>query len=478
MFELRDYQTAARNKIAGAFNDGIRRVLYQLPTGAGKTVIFADFIKEVSSAGLHVLVLVHRDEIMQQISQSLSGLDVAHGIIAPGYPTTADNVQVASVYSVVRRMEWLRNYCPQLIVVDEAHHSPAGTWRKIMTMHEADVLGVTATPRRLDGKPLNDLFDTLICGPSISQLIDKDWLAPVSVFTPPNSPDLSKVKIRAGDFAIDQMSSVMSRGVVITGAVNEYTRLCSGKPAIAFCVDIDHSLRVASAFSEAGWRAAHVDGGTPQRARRELIVALNEGDIDILSNCGLISEGLDVPGVEAAILLRPTRSLALYLQMVGRALRPGKDLAYILDHAGNVHRHGLPTARRRWSLRGHVRQNAHSEDEGANLIRCPECGAVNNAGADKCESCGAVLHERRERAMEVTGPQLAEALDDPITSEDLFHMTYVNALRWAADDDGVMRKEDKLARVAAARGYKPGWTYYAKGQHWKHFSTAWKGRPV
>ena len=236
------------------------------------------------------------------------------------------------------------------------------------------------------------------------------------MFCPPNSPDLSRVQIRAGDYAVEQLSDIMSGGMIVDGAVTEYERLCAGAPAIAFCVDIKHSKLVAEAFRRAGYRAEHVDGTTPRRARRELIAALDNGDLDILSNCGLISEGLDVPGVVAAILLRPTRSLALYLQMVGRALRPGKPMAHVLDHAGNTYRHGLPTARRYWSLHG--RQQPDGAADG--LVRCPHCGAMNERGTEVCENCGAQLGggQRREREV-VRGRALAEAIETPETDAAL-----------------------------------------------------------
>ena len=476
--KLRAYQRADLDCIIAAFNEGVRRILYTLPTGGGKTVIFTDLAREVDAAGLGVIILTHRDELMQQASQALQRLGVLHGVIAAGGAApTRHRVQVASVFTLVRRLDWLAGHSPRLVIVDEAHHAAASTWKRIMAAlpEEADILGVTATPRRLDGKPLDDHFDRLICGPSIAKLIDDEWLAPCTVFTPPRGPDLSKVKIRAGDYAVDQLAEVMGRRVVISGAVKEYERLCPGKPAIAFCVDIDHSERVARAFAARGWRAAHVDGETPTRHRRELIAALDRGELDILCNCGLISEGLDVPGVEAAILLRPTKSLALYLQMVGRALRPGKEMAHILDHAGNVYRHGLPTARRRWSLRGKVRQH-HDDDAAADLIRCPECGAINPASADLCENCGAPLHTRRLPVQEDAGRRLAEAIEDPTTDEDLAAMTYKDALRWCADRSGELRR-DRLQRTALAREYKVGWVYYNAGKNWEDVWEAWKGRP-
>ena len=255
----------------------------------------------------------------------------------------------------------------------------------------------------------------------------------------------------------------MSGGMIVDGAVTEYERLCAGAPAIAFCVDIKHSKLVAEAFQRAGYRAEHVDGTTPRRARRELIAALDNGDLDILSNCGLISEGLDVPGVVAAILLRPTRSLALYLQMVGRALRPGKPMAHVLDHAGNTYRHGLPTARRYWSLHG--RQQPDGAADG--LVRCPHCGAMNERGTEVCENCGAQLGggQRREREV-VRGRALAEAIETPETDAALAFMSLHQALRWAADSDGLIMRS-RAQRVAAQRGYRPGWEEYVAGKPWE-----------
>jgi superfamily II DNA or RNA helicase len=413
-----------------------------------------------------VLVLAHRDEIMQQVSASLHDLRVRHGMVAPGYPETRDLVQVGSVMSVVRRLD--RLYAPALTVIDETHHAVAASWQRILSELPCDshVLGVTATPRRLDGKPLDDIFEKLVIGPSIAQLIDDGYLAPCTVFTPPTGPDLSRVQIRAGDYAVDQLAEVMGQGIIVSGAVDEYERLCPEAPAIAFCVDIAHSKFVAAAFSRRGYRAAHVDGNTPRQQRRELIAALGSGDLDLLCNCGLVSEGLDVPGVVAAILLRPTRSLALYLQMVGRALRPapGKNMAFILDHAGNVLRHGLPTARRRWSLHGKQQPDGATD----NLMRCRHCGAMNERSAEFCTRCGAELHQQQQRApkVEVTGPRLVEAFEVPVNHSDLADMTYRAALRWAADPNGHLVRK-RLDRIARARGYAEGWAWHLAGRHWE-----------
>ena len=455
--KLWPYQTDGLNKIYKDFADGARAVCYQAPTGSGKTVVGGEFISRQPDDS--IIVACHRDEIALQFSTALTRLEMPHGIIAPGYGPTSHRVQIASVMTLVRRLD---QFHPTLLIYDEAHHAAAPTWQRITAAYrEADLLGLTATPRRLDGKPLDDIFDTLVVGPSIAKLIDDGFLAPVVVFAPTNTPDLKSVKIRAGDYAIDQLAAVMSDEMIVDGAVEEYTRLCPDARGIAFCVDIAHSKLVANAFRARGYRAQHVDGETPRLERRALIAALGDGSLDVLSNCGLFSEGLDVPGVEAAILLRPTKSLALYLQMVGRALRraPGKKQAVILDCAGNVFVHGLPTARRRWSLHGKQQDDSGVE----RLFRCPECGAINDRGAEHCCHCGVVFarRERQERTI-VRGPSLAEAIEVPVSDDDIRDMSYRDVLKWAADAEGFL-VEARLQRIGAARGYKAAWAFYKRG---------------
>jgi superfamily II DNA or RNA helicase len=403
--------------------------------------LFAFIVAGAMARGNKVVIIGHRDEIVRQISAALVELGVAHGIIAAGYDETPAPVQIANIATLVRHLEEAET--PDLIVVDECHHAVAGMWRTILARWPgAKVLGVTATPERLDGKGLADVFDELVIGPTVAELIEQKFLSPFTTFAPARSPDLSGVRTRAGDFAIDQLGQAMSKGIVVDGAVEEYARICSGVPAIAFCVDIAHSELVAERFAARGFRAAHVDGNTPTDERRDLIAALGTGKIQVLCNCGLISEGLDVPSVVAVILLRPTKSLALYLQQVGRALRPaeGKQKALILDHSGNTFRFGMVDAPRTWSLEGRPKGEREGETP---LCRCEKCGALNPIAALLCANCGAQLREPPTRREIHTG-RLLEL-------NHLAAMSYRQALHWAGDDAG------RLHRVAVARGYHRGW---------------------
>jgi DNA repair protein RadD len=436
---LRDYQMSGVTDIRGHFARGAHRVLYQAPTGSGKTILFVFIVMNAVARGNRVVILAHRQEIVDQIGAALTSLGVPHGIIAAGHDETQAPVQVASVATLVRRLDRLQDV--DLIVIDEGHHAVAGTWRKIVeAAPQAKILGVTAIPERLDGKGLNDVFEMLVLGPTIRELIDGKYLSRFATYALPRDLDLSQVHTRAGDYAADQLTKVMSDAVVIGSAVEEYTRLCPGKPAIAFCVDITHSQLVAARFRRTGYRAAHVDGDTDKDERRALIAALGTGELQVLTNCRLISEGLDVPGVVAAILLRPTKSLALYLQQVGRALRPAPDKAkaLVLDHAGNTYRHGPADAPHAWSLEGRPKGSGE-----APVYRCQKCGALNPIAALRCSECGAMLRDPAPR-IEVRSSTLVEI--DRVRA-----MTYGQALRWAGDS------EERLRLIARARGYRPGW---------------------
>jgi DNA repair protein RadD len=446
--ELRPYQRQDVGRIREHFANGVSHVCYQLPTGGGKTVVFCFVLEAAAAKGKRVLVLAHRAEILEQISITLTQFGVEHGVIAAGYRATPGaRIQLASVFTAIRRLDSLGEF--DLIVVDEAHHAVASTWRDVLAAApDARVLGVSATPERLDGKGLDDIFDELVRGPTVRELIDQGYLAPFTAYGPKIAPDLGGIRVTAGDYQINQLADVMSAGIVVKSAVSEYRRLCPGAPAIVFCVDIAHSQQVAKAFRDEGWRAAHVDGNTQRDERRDLIKSLADGRLDVLTNCGLISEGLDVPGVVAAILLRPTMSRVLYLQQVGRALRPGKPKAFILDHAGCIQRHGLPDHLHEWTLEGRPKKGASAGASQLHTRQCEHCGAFNPPTAMHCLECGTALVKPKMRddiAVELTevapAPWFATAPFDEV-------------IRWAGRD------RTRLSEIARARGYKPGWVYY------------------
>ncbi|MDB5596247.1 MAG: type restriction protein res subunit [Hyphomicrobiales bacterium] len=453
MIELRPYQAAGVAEIRAHFSAGRRRVVYVLPTGGGKTICFSFVAASVVDRAKSVLLLGHRDEIVRQISGALSALGVEHGVIAAGHPLRPGPVQVASVATLARR---LGPDLPKfdLVVIDEAHHAVAGIWRKIQAaLPDAFVLGVTATPERLDGRGLASTFDAMVQGPTVTELTAGGFLSPFRLYAPAEPVDLSAVKAKAGDFEAGQLARAMSRPVIIGSAVDGWERICLGVPTVAFCVDRAHSQLVAERFRARGHRAVHIDGETPPTQRRAAIEALRTGDIDVLCNCGLISEGVDVPAIGAALLLRPTQSLAMYLQQVGRALRvsPGKERAHILDFAGNVWRHGAPDAPRAWSLDS-KRRKAPATAPQSNFRRCQACSALSQRRSRGCTACGAEIAmtpaERAEIEAELVAAERLRIMDE------VRGLPYSAQLAWAGAD------EHRLRIIASVRGYKPGWAWH------------------
>lgn len=455
LITLRPYQENLREKIRESFAKSIRSVLLVLPTGAGKTCVFCDIVERTVRKGNSVYILVHRQELLKQTSRHLEKLGVPHGIIAPGHSMTGDRVQVASVQTLVRRLERARK--PDLIIVDECHHTMAGTWKKILDhWNGCFLLGVTATPIRLDGKGLgvksSGFYEHIIIGPSIRWLIDKEYLSQPRVYGPNVGIDLSGVKTVAGDFDKHEVITRVDKPKITGCAVEHYMRICPNSPAIAFCVSVKHAEHVAEQFNNAGIPAAHLSADLADSVREYRISALGSGSLRVLTSCDIISEGTDIPVVGAAILLRPTQSTGLYLQQVGRALRkyPGKTNAIILDHVGNWERHGLPDDDREWSLDPEriVKRKKSDKAQLPNNKRCSVCYAVFSASFNKCPQCGAEV-KITEREIKQVGGELKEI--NRITIEE--YKARINRKR----EQGLAKTLPELIEIAKERNYNRGW---------------------
>lgn len=398
--QLRDYQQTAVDNVRNAYAAGDKAPLLVLPTGGGKTFVFCYIAESVAARGKRIYILVHRSELLIQTMAQLSDLGVEHGAIAPGYTMTVDPVQVASVQTIVRRLEKLPE--PDLIIVDEAHHSQAGTWSKILKhWPKSRVLGVTATPCRMDGKGLGvksgGFYDQLIIGPSMRELIKRGHLSDYVYYAPPVGLSLDGVKTIAGDYDKHEISDRMDKPAITGCAVEHYKRICPGVPAIAFCTSVAHAEHVATQFRDAGFTSESVDGTMSPQARKNAISGLGDGRIQILTSCDIISEGTDIPVVSAAILLRPTKSTGLNLQQVGRVLRthPSKTVSYILDHVGNYKIHGMPDDDRDWTLDG-FKQRKKSEATSVDAMKtCDMCFAAYRSWIKQCPQCGHVNETKR-----------------------------------------------------------------------------------
>jgi len=386
--QLRPYQQQAIADLRMAYRSGAHAPLLVAPTGAGKTIILAAITQAAAGRGRRILILVHRRELIRQTSAKLAHAGVNHGIIAAGFEQSDHPVQVASVQTLARRLQQ-QHWQPDLIVIDEAHHAIAGTWANVISYWpDSLLLGVTATPIRQDGRGLGAMFDRLVLGPSTADLMAAGHLTRVKLFAPPQVADLTGIRTRAGDYANDQAAAAMTRPTVTGDAITHYQRIAESQPAIAFCCNVNHATSVCDAFNAAGISAATLLGNTTDRDA--LVARFAAGELQVLVTVDVVSEGFDCPGAAVAILLRPTQSQGLYLQQVGRVLRPapGKAAAIILDHVGNVHRHGFPDDHREWSLDDAQRRTGKGGPPAPAVRTCEVCFAAFKP-APVCPCCGA-----------------------------------------------------------------------------------------
>jgi superfamily II DNA or RNA helicase len=509
--KLRDYQEDFVVKVRLEFRNGHRAILLVAATGAGKTVVFSYIAREASGRGKRVLILAHRDTLIKQASRKLNENGVEHGIIMAGFtPYPRRGVQVASVQTLIRRLKAMKEAETEagakaklaalregltqeqaeakakaaraalgfdLIVVDEAHLSAAKSYMDIFAAWpDARILGVTGSPVRLDGKGLGKgqggVFDALVQGISIGELIDQAYLVKPAYYGSDQQIDLSGVKKVGGDYDSDALASVMDKPVITGSAIAQWRKHCPGVPAVAWCANVAHAKHVADEFNAAGIPALALSGESTADERDKALADLSSGKIKVISFAMLLVEGVDCPAIGAVILLRPTMSLSSYLQVIGRGLRPiyasGMPLdtpeqrfaaidagpkgrtCFVLDHCDLWKKHGFAHAARDWSLEGLVKKKGKKkdqEDKGIDLMQCPKCFHVF-APADSCPQC----HHVMQRKAAPKGPQHVDG-----------------DLRRISDEEGArirMNKQqevsrartlDELIAIGKARGYSEHW---------------------
>ena len=394
MTGLRSYQTAAVESALQALATAGSAIV-QMPTGSGKTRAATAIVKSATGP---IWFVCHRREIIRQAAKAFTAADITFGVVSPGHPFQPDvGVQILSVQTLVKRVADIP--APSLVIWDECHHVAAKSWATIRNaLTGAKHLGLTATPERLDGKGLAEWFSVLIKGPTVRTLIDDGYLVPFRYFAP-SEPDLTSAKLQAGDYRKVDIEKAMNIPVLIGDALAEYKKNLDGKRALVFASSVDASRSLAERFNAEGVPAIHVDGTTPSDVRDDAVEKLAAGDIKVLTNVEVFTEGVDIPAIDAVILLRPTKSPALFLQMVGRALRPapGKTEAVIFDHAGLWLDHDLPSADFMWSLEGDAQKErlAAARANGGRKRRCPECKEVRVERVETC-TCGYEFPTGRE----------------------------------------------------------------------------------
>lgn len=447
MISLRPYQSAALDACRSAYRGGHRAVLLQMPTGAGKTMTASTVVHGAAARRNPVWWLCHRRELVDQASQTFYALGIPHGVVQAGHVSDPNAlVQVGSIQTVARRTDQLPE--PALIVFDESHHIGAASWDDIYKRFpSAKVLGLTATPWRLDGQGLGRWYSTMVEGPATAELIAEGSLSAYRLFAPA-IPDLTEVATTAGDYQRGALAKAMDKPQIVGDAIGHYSRLCPGKRAVVFAAGVENSKHIVAQFLVAGIPAEHVDGSMSNEERDAKVDRFRRGETLILSNSDLFGEGFDVPAIEAAILLRPTKSLSLYLQQVGRALRPaeGKAEAIILDHAGNSLTHGLPDDVREWSLEDREKKRRGAATE-VPVRQCGECFFVYRP-APRCPQCG---HAPAVQAREL------EVVEGSLEEVDREIMAKKRAER--REEAACFTLADWIA-LAERRGYKSGWAYH------------------
>jgi superfamily II DNA or RNA helicase len=430
-FQLRPYQSEMVSSILGSLAQH-DSVVGQLPTGGGKTIILSAIANEFIQRGSPVLLLSHREELVVQGAEKLAAVSGEPvGIIKAGFPDNGDRlIQSASIQTLVRR---LHRYHPDrfgAVIIDECHHAAAATYRKVLEHFDAAyVLGFTATPCRGDGAGLDDLFSHMVKGPTIKQLIEAGHLSPYRYMAAAQSMVIKGAKVRRGDYTSKSLAALNPRDQLAADLVSSYQQHCAGLRCLVFSIDRDYSKATAARYQAAGIPAIHLDGETSSEVRKAALEAFQAGKIKVVCNVGLFTEGTDIPAIEALQLARPTKSLGLFLQMVGRGLRPspGKSEALIIDHADNWIEHGLPCGDRQWTL----------------------------AGIEKF-SRGRKRYVKNAEG-EIIEWQPVEVLETMVTTREITP----DSMAIAPELDGFWQAElDELLDEMKRMGYKPGWVGY------------------
>ena len=518
MIAFRPYQQNAIDEARARIAQGVKRIMVNAPTGAGKTLISTGIIQRAVAKGKRVLFLAHRRELIDQCCNKLEvGGILNYGVIMSGSKLNHASapVQVASIQTLIRRE------LPEadLIIIDEAHRAASKTYVNLVANYpKAILLGLSATPERLDGKGLDQLFDDMIVVETVPNLIEMGFLVrPIGYEGP--QPDLSGVRVKRGDYDEAQLAEAMDKPKLVGDLVRNWQRLANGRLTVAFAASVEHAKHIASEFWAAGVPAAAISGSMGKAERESILADWRKGYLKVVTNCMILTEGFDLPELSCCILARPTKSESLYLQMAGRVLRTaeGKHDAIILDHGGCWSSFGGPHIERHWSLEGAAKRRR--EKDGAEVVKCQACEMLydpepslwlaevqeslrqshakaaqglmkTKAGrslsicpgcsGSACKVCGSSFQVKHER-VEIDGVAWTKQAMCPqchaLYTDDVAHLIKEDnadgdGLPLTTDDDLVRANDDipegvrvrneykRLMSVARNNGFKRGWAYW------------------
>lgn len=455
---LRQYQKDTLNNVIRSQRKGNKNILLQAATGSGKTIMASAYVNYLIKENKSILFLAHRRELIQQCSDKLKNEGIRHGIIMAGKPSEFwHKTQVASIdtlrsRSITNKTEPLPK--ADVVIIDEAHRSLSKTYLKLVGMYKnSQVLGLTATPIRSDGRGLGHIFSDMVKAPSIRKLTEEGHLVRCEYYAP-TIPDLNGIQTSMGDYNSVQLADRMDRPKLIGDIVASWKRIANNKKTIVFASSVAHSKNLAESFIDIGIKAAHIDGETDHAEREKVLDEFNNGDMKIICNCMVLTEGFDCPPAEVCVLARPTKSLGMYIQMVGRVLRPhdGKEKATVIDHSGAVYTHGFIEDDIDWKLdpktRMTIKERKLAKPKEEAQIICEGCFSVFS-GSNICSKCG---HVQLKKSKYVA------VLDKELGFVDKKTKTVKKKLSYAP----AFKREfyGMLLGYCQMHNYKPGWAYH------------------
>ena len=462
MHQLRPYQRQSIKDIREAFIKGKRKILLVAPTGSGKTVVASEMIRRVVAGGKSCLFVAHRRELIMQCSNKLYDFGVTHGVLMAGKnPNPMASCQVASIQTFTARIDRDDFIKPKadLIIIDEAHRSASESFKNLIKEYpEARIVGLTASPLRSDSSGLGNIYQKIVQCSTVKELTEQGFLVPNRIVAP-TIPDLKGLKIIAGDYEAKGLDKTMNKPKLIGDIVSHWIKHANNRPTIVFCASIRHSKYVSSVFNDNGIPSGHIDGEMPEIEREAVLSDLRNGRIKILSNCQILTEGFDCPKVSCVVLCRPTLSLGLYIQMCGRSLRifPNKKDTLIIDHAGNVYRHGFIDDDRDFKLtmtKVKAKDKRIVEPIEKQPITCLECdGTVYMPTREQraCPQCGHIPTKKEQKILIKQG-RLVEVPKEKIELEYDKKDFYAELLYYSRQ-----------------RGYNDGWASHVFKEKYKHF---------
>lgn len=472
MMTLRPYQVRAIQALRQRVVTGVRRLLLIAPTGSGKTVMAAAMIQSAVAKQKRILFLAHRKELIDQTFDKLFRFGVNAGVIMGSDGRRDDFLatQIASVQTLARRLDQLPP--ADIVVIDEAHHAIANSYRAIVERYpSASVIGLTATPWRAGKLTLAEMFDEAVVAATPAQLFEIQALVPYEAFAY-DAPELSDVRSVGGDYNQKQLAVATNTSVLVGSVVREYLEHARGRRAILFPVDVQHSEHLVGEFRANGVNAAHLDCHTPKLERERILSGLASGDVAVVSSVGVLTEGFDCPAAEVCILARPTQSLSLHLQMIGRVLRlspeTGKVRALIHDHAGNLLRHGFVEDDRDYSLTATPQRDR-------DMHTCPFCKFLFDTPKPDgtCPKCGELIAMAIEKQREERGSRTEKTVVDGkrLTAAQIREMRIMREKRRLRNDltdeqlvlaahatpEEKAAEYKRLLAVAERKGFDEGW---------------------